>query len=146
MTLKNVLTWMPKSNSSRKPFGTHHLDVSQTLLKSTWQFFYSNFPLIQNKLNWKTCLWIISKILWLFVHTLTAHNIYSPHNWQKFLQRLQRYLWKKWKINFPNFIAFLKSTQNLIYLEKNDQLDSLNISKVVDSKKCSSLNAKKQLF
>ena len=80
------------------------------------------------------------------VHTLTTHNIYSPHNLQKFLQRLQRYLWEKRKIIFPNFIAFLKSTQNLVYLEKNDQLESLNISKVVDSEKCSSLNAKKQLF
>ena len=77
---------------------------------------------------------------------LTADNMFSPNNQQKFQQRPRMYLFQKPKINFAVFIAFLKSTQKFVYLQKNHQLDSLNISEVIDSEKCSYLNAKKQLF
>ena len=72
--------------------------------------------------------------------------MYSRHNRQKFQQRPQTYLWEKRKTIFAIFIVFLKSTRKLVYLEKNDQLDSLNISEVIDSEKSFYLNAKKQLF
>ena len=49
-----------------------------------------------------------------------ADNMYSPHNWQKFPQRPQTYLCEKPKIHFAIFIAFLKSTQKFLYLEKNE--------------------------
>ena len=44
------------------------------------------------------------------------------------------------------FGTFFKSVWNFAYLEKKDQLHILNISEVIDSKKRSYLNAKKQLF
>ena len=72
--------------------------------------------------------------------------MYSPHYRQKFQQRPQTYLWEKQKTISAIFILFLKSTRKLVCLEKNDQLDSLNISEVIDSEKSSYLNAKKQLF
>ena len=72
--------------------------------------------------------------------------MYSPHYRQKFQQRPQTYLWEKQKIISAIFILFLKPTRKLVCLEKNDQLDSLNISEVIDSEKSSYLNAKKQLF
>ena len=53
---------------------------------------------------------------------------------------------EKRKIISGIFIAFLKSTMNLLYLEKNYLLDTLNISEVIDSEKSFYLNSKKQLF
>ena len=48
---------------------------------------------------------------------------------------------------FPGiFIAFSKSPQNFMHVQKKDQLDSLNILKVFDSEKCGYLNARKPLF
>ena len=70
----------------------------------------------------------------------------SPHNWEKFPQRIQTQLSEKGKTISGIFIAFLKSTENFLYLEEKDHLHSLNIFKVLDSKKCSYLNAKTQLF
>ena len=53
---------------------------------------------------------------------------------------------RKGKIIFGLFIEFLKYAWNFAYLQKQDQFDSLNISEVIDSKKCSYFNVKKQLF
>ena len=82
----------------------------------------------------------------MFVNILTADNMYSPHDWEKLPQRLQTYLSEKRKIISAIFTAYLKSTRKFVYFEKNDQLDSLNISEVIYSKKCFYFNAKKQLF
>ena len=138
--------WMPKSSCLRTPFGSQCAHWSQTLLKSARQDFYPNFPLIWDKLSWKTCLWIRSKILGLFVNKLRASHMYSCHSWEKFPQWVQTELCQKPKIHSQIFIAFLKSTGNFTHLEKKDQLDSLNLFKVIDSEKCAYLNAKKLLF
>ena len=86
------------------------------------------------------------EILGLFVITLTADNMYSPHNCGKLPQWLQTQLAQKAKTIPIIFVAFLESTWNFVSLGKEDQLHSLNISKVIDSKKCSYMDAKKQLF
>ena len=137
---------MPKSNCFRKIFGSERNHGSQTLPKSVCQNFYPNFPLIQNKLSWKTCPAIISKFLGLFIRTLTPDNMHSPHNWEKFRQRLQRQLSQKRKLISGIFVAFLKSAWNFVYFEKKNQLQSLNIFGVLHSEKFSSLNVKKQLL
>ena len=137
---------MPKTNSSKTTLGNEPIHRSQTLPKSACQHFYQSFQLIKDKLSWKTCLLIRSKILQLFVTTLTARNMYSFHNWQKFTQGLQRYISQKGKTISGIFNTFLKSTWKFVYLGKKDQLDSLNISDVFDAKKYSSLNVKKQIF
>ena len=82
----------------------------------------------------------------LFVNTFTADNMYSPHNLEKFRQRLQTHISEKRKIIFGTFIEFSKSGWNFVHLEKQDQLDSLNISEVIDSAKRSYLNVKQQLL
>ena len=43
-------------------------------------------------------------------------------------------------------MEFLTSISNFVYLEKKEQLHTLNISEVIHSEKCSYLSAKKQLF
>ena len=77
---------------------------------------------------------------------LTADNRYSPHNWEKFLQRLQTQFSEKGNEISSVFIAFLKSSENFLYLEKKYQFCNLSISEDIDSEKCSYFNAKKQLF
>ena len=77
---------------------------------------------------------------------LTTHNMYSPHNWEKFAQQFQTYLSEKPKIVSAIFITYLKSTRKFFHLEKNYRLHSINISEVLHSEKYSYLNAKKQLF
>ena len=86
------------------------------------------------------------EILGLFDNTLKADNMYPPHHWEQFWQRFQEHITQKAKIIFGIFIAFLKSTWYFVHLLKEDQLDSLIISQVIDSEKYSYLNAKKQLF
>ena len=128
---------MSKSNCFTTTFSREQIHGSQTLLKSAWQHFYPNLPSIQDKLSSETCLKIISKVLGLFLNTMMADNIYSPHNWQKFPKQFQRQLSQKGKIIFGIFIAFLKSTWNFVYLEKKDQLHSWIIYEVTDSEKYS---------
>ena len=85
-------------------------------------------------------------MLRLFVNTLTADNMYSPHNSEKLPQRLQTYLSERRKIIPATFIPYLQSTGKFVYFEKKHQIHSLNISKVIDFEKSSYLNTKKQLF
>ena len=137
---------MPKSNSFRTNFGNERIHGSQTLPKSGWQQFYTRFPLIREKLSWKTCVSIRSKILGLFVNTLTPVNMNSPHNWEKFPQQLQRQICQKGKIISGIFNSFFKDKWNFLFLEEKGQLHRLNIYEVIDSEKYSYLNAKSNSF
>ena len=117
MTTKNVLTWMPKSYCFRTAFANKLVQRSQTLLNSAWQHFYPNFPLMQDKLNWKTCVWIRSKILGPFVNTLTADSMYSPHNWEKFQQQFKTQLSKKRKI-ISGFLLHFWNINKIFFIWK----------------------------
>ena len=66
--------------------------------------------------------------------------MYSRHNIWKFPQEVKKSLSQKGKAFSRIFIAFFQSTQNFAHFEKEDQLDSLNIWEVIDSKKCGYLN------
>ena len=146
LTPKDVLPWIPKSSCFRTPYWSQRVHRSQTLLKSARHYFYPNFTLIQGKLSCKIYLWIRSKMLGLFVNTLTAHHMYSAHSCEQIPQQVQKQLYFLKKHISQTFIAFLKSTWNFAHLEKKDQLDSSNICEVIDSKTYAYLNAKKLLF
>ena len=80
LTPKNVLPWMPKSlfqKTLRKWKCSRVPNTAQICM----EHFYPNVSLIKHKFGWKTCFQIRSKILGLFVNTLTAHTMYSPQNW-----------------------------------------------------------------
>ena len=94
----------------------------------------------------KTSLLVISKILGLFVKTLTADHMFSRHIWEKFAQQVQTLLSEKRKTFSQNFIAFFESEQNFGNFEIKDQLHSINISEFIDHEKCSYFNAQKLLF
>ena len=86
-----------------------------------------------------------SKILGLFVNTLTAEYTYSCRNMQISTQQVQTPLSLKQKTFSRFFIAFLKSTWNGEHFEKKGESSRLSISEIIDSKRGGYLNAWKAL-
>ena len=82
----------------------------------------------------------------MFGNTFNTAHMYCRHNSEKLGRHVQTPLPQKPRNCFPIFIAFLQSTSNLVHFEKKGQLQSLNISEVIDSKKYGYLNARKSPF
>ena len=97
-------------------------------------------------MSWKKSTLVTSKILGLFVNTLTAEYTYSRRNMQTFKQQVQTPLSLKQKTFSGFFIAFLKSTLNGEHFEKKEESSSLSISEIIDSKRGGYLSAWKALL
>ena len=87
-----------------------------------------------------------SKILGLFVKTLTAEYTYSRRNMQTLTQQVQTPISLKQKTFSRFFIAFLKSTWNGAHFQKKGEFSSLSISEIIDSKRGGYLSALKALL
>ena len=87
-----------------------------------------------------------SKILGLFVNTLTAEYTYSRRNMQPFTQHIETPLSLKQKTFSGFFIAFLKSTWNGEHFQKKGESFSLSICEIIDSKRSGYLSAWKALL
>ena len=97
-------------------------------------------------MSWKKSALVRSKILGLFVNTLTAEYTYSLHNMQSLTQQVQTPLSLKQKA-FSGFLtAFLKSTQNGEHFQKKVESSNLSISEIIDSKRGGYLSAWKALL
>ena len=92
-------------------------------------------------MSWKKSALLRSKILGLFVNTLTAEYTYSRLNMQTFTQQVQKPLSLKQKTFSGFFIAFLKSTLNGEHFQKKGEFSSLSISDIIDSKRGGYLSA-----
>ena len=88
----------------------------------------------------------MSKMLGLFVNTLTGEYMYSGRNMQTFTQQDQTPLSLKRKTFSRFFIAFLKSTWNGEHFQKKGESSSLSISEIIDSKRGGYLSAWKALL
>ena len=99
-----------------------------------------------DKLSWKKSSLVRSKILGLFVNTLTAEYRYSRRNMHTLTQQVQTPL--SWKQNtFSGFlIAFLKSIWNGEHFQKKGESSSLSISEIIDSERGGYLSAWKALL
>ena len=82
-----------------------------------------------------------SKILGLFVNTLTAEYTYSGRIMQTFTQQVQTPLSLKQKTFSGYFIAFLKSRWNGEHFHKKGESSCLSISEIIDSKRGGYLRA-----
>ena len=82
-----------------------------------------------------------SKILGLFLNTLTAEYTYYRRNMETFTQQVQTPLSLKQKTFSGFVIAFLKSTWNWEYFQKKGGSSSLSISEIIDSKRGGYLSA-----
>ena len=116
------------------------------MLKSARHYYYPIFPWIWDKLSWKKSALVRSKILGLFVNTLTAEYRYSRRNMQTLTQQVQTPISLKQKTFSRFFIAFLKSTWNGEHFQKKGEFSSLNISEIIDSKRGGYLSAWKALL
>ena len=87
-----------------------------------------------------------SKILGLFVKTLTAEYTYSGGNMQTLTQQVQTPLSLKQKTFSRFFIAFLKSIWNGEHFQKKGESSSLSISEIINSKRGGYLSAWKALL
>ena len=97
-------------------------------------------------MSWKNSALVRSKILGLFVNTLTAEYMYSRRNVQTFTQQVQMPLSLKQK-SFPQFfIDFLKSTWNGEHFQKKGESSSLSISEIIYAKRGGYLSAWKALL
>ena len=109
---------MPEKPYFRTALGNQPVNGYQTLLKSVRHYYYPVFPWIWDKLSWKKSPLVRSKILGLFVNTLTAEYKYSRRNMQFFAQQVQTPLSLKQKIFSGFFIPLLKSTWNGEHFQK----------------------------
>ena len=90
-------------------------------------------------MSWKKSALVRSKILGLFVNTLTAEYTYSRR--KTLTQQVQTPLSLKQKTFSGFFIAFLKSTGNGEHFQKKGESSSLSISEIIDSKRGGYLSA-----
>ena len=97
-------------------------------------------------MSWKKSALVISKILGLFVNTLTAEYRYSRSDMQTLTQQVETPLSLKQKTFSGFFIAFLKSTWNGEHFQKKGESSSLSISEIIDSKRGGYLIAWKALL
>ena len=137
---------MPEKPYFRTAFGNQAVNGYQTQLKSARHYYYPIFPWVWDKLSWKKSALVRSKILGLFVNTLTAEYTYSRRNMQTLTPQVQTPLSLKQKTFSEFFIAFLKSTWNGEHLQKKGESSSLSISEIIDSKRGGYLSAWKALL
>ena len=114
---------MSKRSFFRQPFGSPHVNGSQTQMKSARPHFDTTVTLIWDKLSWRKFILVRSDKLGLFVNTLTADDKYTPHNSENFLQQIQMILTQKPKffsrfsiafVKWQHILSFLKIKMNLI--------------------------------
>ena len=116
------------------------------MIKSARDYYYPIFPWMWDKLSWNKSALFRSKILGLFVNTLTAEYTYTRRNMQTLTLQLQTPLSLKQKTFSWFFIAFLKSTWNGEHFQKKGESSSLSISEIIDSKRGGYLSAWKALL
>ena len=97
-------------------------------------------------MSWKKYALVRSKILGLFVNTLTAEYMYSHRNMQTLTQQVQTPLSLKQKTFSRFFIAFVKFKWNGEHFQKKGESSSLSISKIIDAKRGGYLSAWKALL
>ena len=137
---------MPEKLYFRTAFGNQPVNGQETLLKSARHYHYPIFPWIWDKLSWKKSALVRSKILGLFVNTLTAEYTYSLRNMQTFTREVQTPLSLKQKTFSGFVIAFLKSTWNEEHFQKKGESSSLIITEIIDYKRGGYLSAWKALL
>ena len=89
---------------------------------------------------------VTSELLEEFLNTLTADYKYSRWNRENLSQQVPIPKPRKPKTCSQFFIAFLKSTLNLEYFQKEDQSHSLSITEIINCETGSYVNVHKAIF
>ena len=75
-TVQGLVTPLTIQLRLKTSFDSQHVKRFQTLLKSSWEHFYYNFPSVWGGIIWKTSPWLKFGIIGLFVKTWTADYKY----------------------------------------------------------------------
>ena len=101
-TAKDVVRQMSNRSCFRRPFDKQHVKRSQTLWRSARLHLYHIYWSLWKKFSWKKSIFVLCKILRLFVNTLTADDKYSFLNTYNLTQPMQIQLYKN-----QTFLSFL---------------------------------------
>ena len=128
---------MSKKSCFRGPFYKEHGKRFERLCKSKRQHLYHIYgsPWKQFRLKF---LWVISKILGLFVNPFTASDKYSLLNKDNLKKHFQMQLsqnWKPFSQFFSLFMYFLNLYSNLNIFKNKDDPHSWYIFEDLDSEK-----------
>ena len=110
---------MSKKSQFRQLFKKQDRKSFQTLLKSTSKHLYHIHWSLPRKLSRIKSLLFTCQILVLLVNTLAADEKYPVLNRDNLTIPIQKQLSQKQKTFSQFFVAFLKSTINFKYFEKN---------------------------
>ena len=112
-----VVREMSKKSRFRGNFDKWHGRRTETLLKSEWQHLYHIYWSLWRILEFKKSLFLIFKVLGLFVNPLTGEHKYSLRKGGSLLQHLQMHLSQKRKI-FINFFFHFRNLESLFNILK----------------------------
>ena len=129
-----------------EPFDQYNGKRAKTLLKSEREHFHHIYWSLWRRLGSKKFLWVICKILGLFVNPLTANDKYSLPNRGNLLQHFQMHLSQKRKIFSEFFFTFSKFAVNFEDFQRKDDPHSRCIFEFKDSEKLRWRNVYKVLF
>ena len=136
----------PKPPDSEHPFEVNELTGRKHCRNVLYACFYANFPLMSEKSSMKRFLLVRLQVLGLCFNRLTGDHVYSRLSREVSPKLVRTQLCQKPKTFSAIFIAFFKSTSNFEHFEKEDELHSLNISEVIDTKECGFLSTGKLLL
>ena len=123
-TPKYVVREISKKSRFRGPFDKGHGKRAETLLKSERQHLYHIYWSLWRILELKKSIWVIWKVLGLFVKPLTADGKYSLLNRGNLLQHFQMHLSQKRKIFSELLFSFSKFRVNFVHFQKKDDPQS----------------------
>ena len=126
---------MSKKSRFRGPFDKWHGKLADTLLNSERQQLYHTYRSLWRKLGLKKSLWMIWKILGVFVNPLTADDMYSLLNGGNLLQHFQMQLSQKRKSFCELFFAFSKFRFYFEHFQRKVDPHSWCIFGLTDSEK-----------
>ena len=118
MTPKEVFTYMHKTCSFWKLFGSERFNDYVKLLKSGEKYFYPTFSSVWVNFRYKKPFLVRTEILRLLVNTLTAGYEYSHTNTVNLLLRVQMQLSEKLQTFSGIYISFFQSALNVEHFGK----------------------------
>ena len=125
----------PKKSCLRGHFDNRHVQPEEALLKCAWRHVYHIYWCLWRQFGRKKSLWLICKLLKVFLNALTVCDNYPFCNRDNLQEPFQMPLSYKQE-SFPeSFFAFLKSTLNFEHFPKKEHPHSCFISEITDAEK-----------
>ena len=131
-TPKHVLTNMSKKSRLRWPLDRQHGKRAATLIQSQRQLLCHIHWSLWKLIPWKTSILVTSKVLRLFVNTLTADDKYSLLSRGNSTQTIQIHLSQKQETFSKSFWTFFKIYIKVWTFSKKRDPHGLCISEITD--------------